>query len=149
MGQLIHKKGDFLTSTALIVGHGCNCRGGYGSGVAGVIARLYPQARIAYIKKFKEEGWTPGEVQFVEVHPKRMIANMATQDTYGGAGDHVKYEAIEECFRTVLETAECAGCSVAIPKIGSGLAGGDWARIETIIRDELRYYQVNVECYTL
>lgn len=149
VGQLIHKKGNLFSTNAHIIAHGCNCRGGFGSGVAGQIARLFPLARKSYIYKFRKEGWTLGEVQLVELHPDRIIANMATQDTFGGPGVHVDYEAVYDCFNTLLCFAQEANMDVAIPKIGAGLAGGDWAIIETIIRDLLVNYRVNVECYSL
>jgi O-acetyl-ADP-ribose deacetylase (regulator of RNase III) len=39
--------------------------------------------------------------------------------------------------------------SVAIPKIGAGLAGGDWNIISTIIEKELKKYPVNLTVYIL
>lgn len=148
MGQLIHVNGDLFTSDAHILAHGCNCRGGFGSGVAGIVARLYPEARKAYLEKYKTERWTLGEVQFVEIHPDRIVANLATQDTFGGLGRHVSYDAIDDCFVTLLEYAKAGAYTVAIPRIGAGLAGGSWPVIESIIREVVQHYPVDIICYT-
>lgn len=156
-GQLTYVNGDLFTSEANVYAHGCNTRGGYGSGIAGQIARRYPEARDAYLEKFRKEGWKLGQVQFVQVPPEPdwgnqsdfFIANMATQNTYGGPGVHVDYDAVGKCFETVLRFCEEGAHTLAIPKIGAGLAGGDWARIESIIRDLLAKYDVQVTCYTI
>lgn len=150
MGKLLYIKGDLFTTNSHIIAHGCNIRGGYGSGVAGIMARLYPEARIAYFRKFQSVGWNLGDVQFVEIHPDRIIANMATQDTYGGPGVHVSYDEIFDCFVTLFDYAVSNSMDVAIPKIGSGLAGGDWGKIEKIISGLLNgYHNLKVTCYTL
>lgn len=151
MGSLTYVRGNLFETDAQIIAHGCNCKGGFGSGVAGQIARLYPHVRKAYLDKFKNSGWTLGEVQFVYIHynDDRFIANMATQENYGRSGVYVDYQAIETCFRTVFRFAFTNSYKVAIPKVGAGLAGGQWSVIEGIIRTLLVEYDVNVTCYCL
>ncbi len=39
------------------------------------------------------------------------------------------------CFRWIQK--QYSGRRIGIPKIGAGLAGGDWARIAAIIEEEL------------
>ena len=38
-------KGDLLSVTEGVIAHGVNCRGAFGSGVAGAIARKFPWVR--------------------------------------------------------------------------------------------------------
>jgi O-acetyl-ADP-ribose deacetylase (regulator of RNase III) len=153
VGHLTYKKSDLFVfrTEPTIIAHGCNCRGGFGSGVAGQVARLYPQAREAYLAKYKSEGWQLGEVQYVSIIEHRTslwVANMATQDTYGGPGVHVDYEAVKNCFDNLLAFAEGV-YAVSIPKIGAGLGGGDWEIIESIIVDRLKNYDVEVTCHCI
>lgn len=123
--------GDVLSSDAYVIAHGCNTRGSFGAGVAYHVARKYPHVKQAYFTKNASEGWKLGDVQFVNVSSTQVIANCATQDRYGGPGVHLDYEALETCMKKVKEFAD--GRPVALPKIGAGLAGGDWNRIESII----------------
>jgi O-acetyl-ADP-ribose deacetylase (regulator of RNase III) len=41
------------------------------------------------------------------------------------------------------------GKHIGLPKIGAGLAGGDWNRIKTIIQTELKDMKVSVVIYKL
>lgn len=123
--------GDVLGSDAFVIAHGCNVRGAFGAGVAYAVAKKYPHVKEAYLKKYAAEGWTLGDVQFVPVSDTQVIANCATQDRYGGPGVHFNYEAFETCMQKLKSFA--AGRSIAMPKIGSGLARGDWAHTEAIL----------------
>lgn len=169
--KIVHKRGDVFTSQAEIIVHGVNCRGGFGSGVAGEIARRFPKARNLYLKKFNTDGWRLGDIQVCYMpstpieklipviqeelwidriqHYPIFIVNAATQDTYGRIGVHVNYEAVRQCFEKTLEFAESYGFNVACPKIGTGLGGGDWQTIESIITSTIEKYKVDIEIYTL
>jgi hypothetical protein len=46
------------------------------------------------------------------------------------------YEALTLCLRKINHTFK--GKHIGLPKIGAGLAGGDWDRIKTIIQTELK-----------
>lgn len=141
-------KGDlFESGRADILAHGCNCRGGFGSGVAAAVAKKYPKARHYYLDKHDEDGWELGEVQFVRQWNDVIIANCATQDAYLPRGEcHADYDAIRICMMKVKDYAKDKGLTVAIPKIGAGLAGGDWNVIETILNEVFNDYNVTV-CY--
>lgn len=148
MNRLTYIKGDLFTSSRRVIGHSVNCRGAFGSGVAGQVARLYPQARIAYLSKFKQEKWSLGEIQVVPVKNK-IIVNMATQDTYGREGVHVDYNACFEAFEKLFRYAQMHWLDIALPKIGAGLAGGEWDRVETELLKALNNYETEVDIYYL
>lgn len=138
-------QGDLFDSGADILAHGCNCRGGYGSGVAKTMAQKYPKARYYYLDKFDEEGWKLGDVQFVSVVGGYFIANCATQDEfYPRDKCHADYDAIRTCMEKVKVFAKENNRTVAIPKIGAGLAGGDWNIIEGIINEVFSDYDIAV-----
>lgn len=138
-------KGDLFDTECDIIAHGCNCRGGYGSGVAYTMAKKYPKARDMYLDKYDDEGWRLGDVQFVHTVSGKVIANCATQDAFLPRGvKHVDYKAIYFSMLKVKDFAKERGLSIAIPKIGAGLAGGDWQIIESTLEQVFSDYVVTV-----
>lgn len=147
---LTYVTGDVLkVEPTRIIAHGVNCRGGFGSGVAGQIARTFPEVKRGYMRWFKEGKWKPGEMQVVMTDDGHLVANLATQDTYGREGRHVLYDAVEASFRRLLSFAQTRDCAVAMPKIGAGLGGGEWAKVEQILVNLLDEFDIDVEVYTL
>lgn len=137
-------KGDLLAVKQGVIAHGCNCLGGFGSGIAGAIAKVYPQVKAAYMDKHWKCGWKLGEVQFVEsVWPPKetvpcidsglVFANCATQFAYGKNGPHLDYSALERCMNKVLQYCEGRRMALSLPLIGCGLAGGKWDTVQEII----------------
>jgi O-acetyl-ADP-ribose deacetylase (regulator of RNase III) len=139
-----YKKGDLLEASEDIVAHGCNCVGGFGSGVAGQIAKTYPKARYYYLDKFDTEGWKLGDVQYVPQWNGKIIANCATQqDIRPRQVCHADYGAIRSALTTIKQNA-MPNQTIAIPKIGAGLAGGDWNIISKILEEVFSDYDVTV-----
>lgn len=133
--MIIYVKGDLFKAPQDILAHGCNCLGGYGSGVAGLMAKIHPSSKEAYLKKHQSSGWKLGDVQYVKSNDK-IIANCATQYAYGSPKSGTifcDYSAIEKVMINLKNIADTKKMSIAIPKIGAGLAGGDWNKIESII----------------
>ncbi len=80
-----------------------------------------------------------GQVQFVTVEPQLRVANMCAQHGYLSASNPtpIQYDALRACLRCIADEAGATGASIHMPRIGSGLAGGDWPTIETIVGEEL------------
>lgn len=136
--MIIYKKGDIFKGKENVIAHGCNCVGGFGSGFAYVVAQKYPKVKEMYLKRHRVKGWTLGDIQAVKVNdgPLKMILNVATQYHYLPRNmDHVAYESLHEAFIKIRDYCHKNNLSLAIPKIGAGLAGGDWNRIEAILKD--------------
>lgn len=148
VGKLQYIHGDLFNTKREIIAHGCNTKGGFGSGVAGQIARLYPLARTAYFEKFKKEGWSLGEIQVVPINGK-IIVNLATQNKYGRSGIYVDYDACKQAFNNLFRYAEMHWLNIAMPKIGSGLAGGEWCEVELQLLKALESHEVEVDVYYL
>lgn len=131
-------KGDLFQAPQTIIAHGCNCQGGFGSGVAGIMLRKYPEARNKYIQKHHAQGWKLGDIQIISTGNK-IIVNCATQDRYGnGQKDgnvYCDYPAIKQVMIQLKALAIEKKAEIAIPKIGAGLANGDWNIIESIINE--------------
>lgn len=148
------KKGNLFNTTCPIIAHGVNCRGAFGSGVAGQIARLFPFAKQQYLEKYRREGWRLGDVQFVKINEcwehgeYRYIVNCATQDNYGyDRKKYVDYDAVGVCLNKLFEFAEGTSAGIAIPWIGCGLAGGDKDILRTILQQTLQEKTIHLEVW--
>ncbi len=139
--MIIYEKGDVLKSEANIIAHGVNCVGGFGAGIAGQIAKKHPIVKKEYLSKFYSDDWKLGEVQYVEIEYSgvdvvKFIANCSTQIDYKPKGIlHCDYEALETCMNNLKCTCLNNNYTLAMPKIGCGLAGGNWELVSRIIEN--------------
>jgi O-acetyl-ADP-ribose deacetylase (regulator of RNase III) len=86
---------------------------------------------------------SPGQANVKDL----IVVNAYTQYMYGrnhtdGDKSPVDYAAIELCMKKINH--QFKGKHIGLPKIGSGLAGGDWNRIEKIIATSLKDCQVTI-----
>lgn len=137
--KIIYKEGDVCKAVEDIIAHGCNAQGKMGSGVAKAIRAKFPEAYAAYIEEDELELGTV----ITAFSNDKIIANCITQEFYGNDGRlYADYDAIRRCMRelhAILKEPKgfgAANLTVAMPKIGAGLAGGDWTIIEKIIEEE-------------
>ncbi len=74
-------------------------------------------------------------MQLVQVRHDTWVANMVAQHGMrtGSSGPPIRYEAVERCLATVADQAAALAVTVHLPRIGCGLAGGRWERIEPIV----------------
>lgn len=130
------KFGNMLQRKAGILVHGCNAQGVMGSGIAGQIRMQYPQVFEDYRHDYDKKGLQLGEVIFTDIDSGQglYVASAITQDRYGQDGKkYVSYKAVHDAFIVIAQEAADRGLSVHYPQIGAGLAGGDWATIQTCI----------------
>lgn len=134
-------KGDITETTIRNIAHGVNCQNAMGSGVAKALFTKWPEVKKQYheyIDKQKSMNFTDisllGTIQAVGMAgDDKWVFNCFTQRFYGRDSiKYVNYEAIYECFKTIAKTG--IG-ELAIPKIGCGLANGNWGIVEQIIND--------------
>jgi len=85
----------------------------------------------------------------VQVAENLWIANLIGQrDIRADKGvPPVRYEAIREGLRKVAFQARRLEASVQMPRIGCGLAGGDWQVVSRIVEEELVNAGVPVTVY--
>lgn len=145
-----YRQGDVLEALKHgdigIVAHGVNCSGGFGSGIAGQIAKQYPRVRQMYMKKYEKDKWLLGDIQYVaaDIVDNKVVINCATQQTYGRNprnqpnGRYCDYEAIRRVMARLNVLLKGIDIKLAMPYIGCGLAGGDWLEVETIINEEIK-----------
>jgi O-acetyl-ADP-ribose deacetylase (regulator of RNase III) len=121
-----------------VIGHGCNCFCTMGAGIAKGIKAKFPKAYEADCATPKGDRAKLGTCSFAECPgPKGTVTvvNAYTQHHYAGGGVLVDYEAVRRCMQWIA--AKFPGKRIGLPKIGAGLAGGDWEAIRRIIEEEL------------
>ena len=142
--MISYKKGDLLKAEGILA-HGVNCVGGFGSGVAGQIATQFPEAKKLYLYKHCMEGWKLGDIQIAYVSSTKIIVNAATQNKYFPRDVvNADYPAIRTVLEKLYALSSTLNLPVHIPKIGCGLAGGDWHIVEDIINDVFKDKEITV-----
>jgi O-acetyl-ADP-ribose deacetylase (regulator of RNase III) len=150
-----------------VITHGCNCRSQMGAGIAPQMAKAFG------CDKFEMETWGPtieklGCIDYETVvlgenaiwnlldsknnrnEPELTVVNSYTQNYYGknhsdGVSKPLDYEALTLCMRKINSAFK--GKHIGMPKIGAGLAGGDWNRIKKIVQTELKDCKVTIVIY--
>jgi O-acetyl-ADP-ribose deacetylase (regulator of RNase III) len=135
-----------------LICHVCNDRGAWGKGFVLAISRRWEQPERAYREWYNEgrdNGFRLGAVQFVQVEPYVWVANMVAQHgtKTGSKGPPIRYEAVAECLGKVAEKATELSASIHLPRIGCGLAGGSWSRIEPLLFESLCRCGLSVTVY--
>ena len=77
------------------------------------------------------------------------MANMIGQRGVkrGSSGPPIRYEAVAQCLQHVAAKARELMASVHMPRIGCGLAGGDWSEIAQIVDEHLAKTGIAVTVY--
>lgn len=63
------------------------------------------------------------------------VVNAYTQYYWRGRGPKVDYAAVRLCMAWIRK--HYPGRRIGLPRLGAGLAGGDWPTISTITEEEL------------
>jgi O-acetyl-ADP-ribose deacetylase (regulator of RNase III) len=71
-----------------------------------------------------------------------IIVNAYTQYHWKGSGVKVSYSAVKSCMKWIKENY--SGKRIGLPRIGCGLARGDWDRVEAIYEETLGDEDVTV-----
>jgi O-acetyl-ADP-ribose deacetylase (regulator of RNase III) len=121
-----------------VIVHGCNCQCQMGKGIALSIKRLFPEAYAADCATVRGDPAKLGTISVAQVRRNGIafyIVNGYTQVRWRGNGVKADYDAIRSVMNVVK--TEFSGKRIAYPKIGAGLAGGEWATIRSIIEQAL------------
>lgn len=155
MSGVTYIKGDATCPQAKggkIICHVCNDIGGWSKGFVLALSRRWEQPEAEYRAWHaagKRGGFDLGAVQFVQVEPYIWVANMVAQRGIkrGSSGPPIRYDAVAACLRQVADKARELGASAHMPRIGCGLAGGEWSKVEPLIEEHLCGAGVAVTVY--
>lgn len=151
-----------------VITHGCNCFCRMGSGIAVPMKKTFgcdtfPMEESQYIADYNKLGqieWRPFYIddgkavsaEFVDTKYKKSplwVVNSYTQYAPGRPTPPynipLDYDAVQMCFRKI--NFKFSGMHLGVPMIGSGLAGGSWNKIKSIIDKETPDMEVTVVEY--
>lgn len=140
-----------------IIAHICNDSGGWGAGFVKAISRRWSEPEDSYRRWHRNvlnDGgyFLPlGHVQMVRVDAETEVANMIGQHGMVSPINPypISYAALGHCLDKVAKVAGHNGATVHMPRIGTGLARGNWEVIESIINRTLTLRDVDVVVYDL
>jgi O-acetyl-ADP-ribose deacetylase (regulator of RNase III) len=141
MTAITYLKGDATCPQAKgvkLICHICNDIGKWGKGFVLAVSKRWGEPEAEY-HAWYAAGFKLGEVQFVQVEDYIWVANMIGQKGIktGSSGPPIRYDAVAACLEKVAAKAVELGASVHMPRIGCGLAGGEWAKIEPLVEEHL------------
>ncbi len=137
---------------ARIIVHVCNDLGRWGKGFVLALSAHWAEPEARYRKWSRGQAEVPfalGQVQFVEVEPALWVANVLGQHGIrkAGAAPPIRLEAVRTGLATVAQFAQVHHATIHMPRIGTGLAGGNWETISQLIREELCARDIPVTVY--
>lgn len=135
-----------------VIVHGCNCFCTMRRGVAPQMARAFhcdsfPMEAPIHKGDINKLG-TIDYKSFPLNNRTLQVVNAYTQYHYNWNSKYgipLDYDALRMCMRKI--GMEFQGARVGLPKIGAGVAGGDWGIIENIIQDELQNCNITIINY--
>lgn len=156
-----------------IIVHICNDVGGWGKGFVMAISKRWKQPETEYRSWYKskelentdivqferiesrdkysnEKKFELGNVQFVKASDNIWVANMLAQRDIRPSEDGIppiRYSYVSECLQRVRQFAKRQNASVHMPRIGCGLAGGQWTEIEEIVNNNLIAHEIETTVY--
>jgi O-acetyl-ADP-ribose deacetylase (regulator of RNase III) len=134
-----------------VIAHICNDVGSWGKGFVLAISNKWKEPELCYRKWYQSRNnFTLGQVQFVRVNEDTWVANIIGQRDIkkdGKGNAPIRYEAVASGLQKVSAFAKQIGASVHMPRIGCGLAGGTWNKIEPLIVSRLVEKNIAVIVY--
>ncbi|BFO17402.1 macro domain-containing protein [Streptomyces sp. KM77-8] len=155
MSGITYVRGDATVPSVKgvkVIAHVCNDIGGWGKGFVLALSRRWPEPEASYRAWHRDRASTDfglGAVRMVRVDRYVWVANMIGQRGIrtGSKGVPVRYEAIDTALGRLAGHAADLGASVHMPRIGCGLAGGTWSRVEPLIMERLVRRGIPVTVY--
>ena len=130
--------------------HICNNIGKWGLGFVLALSKRWKEPEMMY-KSLNQ--YQLGTTQFVKIPNTNItVANMIAQNginnKYSKKICRVDYEGLKKCLQQVNSYVLENKCSIHMPKIGTGLAYGDWSIIENLIKNTIDN-NINVYVYLI
>lgn len=142
-----------------IIAHCCNNLGAWGAGFVLALSRKWERPEREYrewCERHGKDGFRKllGATQLVPVERDVWVANIIGQDGVGASKGvpPIRYEAISRGFLHIAEYAEAnpeREVSVHAPRLGCGLAGGEWPKVADILEQCLTSKGIPVTIYDL
>lgn len=155
--DIVYLQGDALQprgSDKKIIAHVVNnqTQNWGGGGFASALKKKWPSAQEAYKDWLCEDR---SRIRLGHVHTNQVdagveVASLIAQHGFGPSSiPRIRYEPLDYCLAQLATHALQTKASVHMPRIGAGLAGGDWSIIEELIRSNLISRGITVSVYSL
>ncbi len=154
MNKIKYIKGD---ATNLVFGgnkiivHICNDIGVWGAGFVLAISKRWKLPEKEYKSWFNSKiNFSLGEVQFVQVEKSFWVANLIGQhDIVPDEANNppIRYWAVSKGLEKISKFAIEKNAGIQMPRIGCGLAGGTWEKIEPLIQEHIINKNISVIVY--
>lgn len=146
-----------------VIAHCVNDLGLWGAGFTAALDSRYPEARASYLRWASPrtdvdiEAARPFKLGVCKTSPLAsgesviLIAHLMGQTGVGRKdGPSIRYEHLRSAMEMLAGTAKhLYDCTIHMPRIGCGLAGGTWDKVEPIIRETLCAEDLDVTIYDL
>ncbi len=134
-----YKTGDILAEEADALVNTVNCVGFMGRGIALLFKKAWPENFKAYAAACRKQEVQPGRMFVYEtghLTPPRYIINFPTKRHWRGKS---RIEDIEAGLTALVTEIRARGIrSIAVPPLGAGLGGLDWADVRVRIERAMR-----------
>jgi O-acetyl-ADP-ribose deacetylase (regulator of RNase III) len=133
-----------------IITHIVNSIGAWGKGFVISISKRWKEPEREYRKWYKNKvDFELGKIQIVKVEENIYVANLIAQEgIYPKLGvPPIRYEAFRSALKLLQREAIKLKADIHCPRLGAGLAGGSWDKIEQIIIEELINNNIKVYVY--
>ena len=129
-----------------IICHICNDIGAWGAGFVLALSNKwhYPEDRYRAMPYY-ELGTAMVLIVEDDIFVANMIAQHGIRANISGVPP-VRYDALSQALESVNNVANTIGATLHMPRIGCGLAGGEWEAVEAVIKDVVT---VDVTVYDL
>jgi O-acetyl-ADP-ribose deacetylase (regulator of RNase III) len=124
-----------------VIAHGCNCFNSMSGGLAPQMAAAFGCDKF-FLESKQFEGIKEklGKIDWqYNTKYKLFVVNAYTQYK---PGPDFRYKALNQCLKSMSQIFD--GKRIGLPKIGSGIGGGDWGVIEGMIKKTLSNCEVTV-----
>lgn len=139
-----------------IIAHIVNDEGLWGAGFVLAVDKLSPRPKRFYKNEYAfytDNGFAflpLGGIDVVPVGGDTYVCNMVAQHrTIKTVDKPICYKSLEICLTKLAGYAIAEDATIHMPRIGCGLAGGDWDVVESIINRTLTLKDVDVTVYDL
>lgn len=165
--MLIYKTGCLIkaaqNSEVAVIGHQANCFNTMKTGIAPQLVDAFPSVREADTATIRGDNEKLGRYSVAHDKPSdTIIYNLYGQYMYGRDKRYTDYDALRSALsnmaKHIVYSDELAflrfDCSlkpikVGFPKLGCGVAGGDWNIVSRIIEKRFPDSEFEVTIYTL
>lgn len=157
--KVTYKQGDIFADLDAIDGHNtlihiCNNKGGWGKGFVLALSKFNKLPEKVFKDSFKDDiNCSLGCIQNIEISKKLMVVNMIAQNGYKSNTNPIPldYGALDMCLESISDQIiKCKIFTTIIaPKIGTGLAGGNWTLIESLLTKHFTEKGIPVTIYEI